>query len=131
MQSIDTNVVVRLLVHDDEDQGRRAEAAFRRALDAGGVWIPQVVLVEAVWVLRSGYKFDRASITTVLRNLIGTEGVIVEEQDLVLGGLSAFESGGADFTDQLILESARRARALPLWTFDERLSRLEGVEQVP
>lgn len=131
MQSIDTNVVVRLLVHDDEDQGRRAEAAFRRALDAGGVWIPQVVLVEAVWVLRSGYKFDRASITTVLRNLIGTEGVIVEQQDLMLGGLSAFESGEADFADQLILGSARRARALPLWTFDERLSRLEGVEQVP
>jgi predicted nucleic-acid-binding protein len=35
MQSIDTNVVVRLIVHDDEEQGRRAEAIFRRALDAG------------------------------------------------------------------------------------------------
>jgi predicted nucleic-acid-binding protein len=131
VQAIDTNVVVRLIVHDDEEQGRRAEAIFRRALNAGGVWIAQVVLVETVWVLRSAYRFDRTSISSVLRTLLGTEGVTVDGELLVLSGLAAFEAGAADFADYLILETARRAQALPLWTFDERLVQTEGVERVP
>jgi predicted nucleic-acid-binding protein len=53
VRAIDTNVVVRLLVRDDEEQGRCAEALFRQS---GGVWIALVVLVETVWVLRSAYK---------------------------------------------------------------------------
>lgn len=131
MQAIDTNVVVRLIVHDDEEQGRRAEAIFRRALHAGGIWLAQVVLVETVWVLRSAYGFDRTSISSVLRTLLGTEGVAVEEELHVVSALAAFETGAADFADYLILETACRAQALPLWTFDERLVQSEGVERVP
>lgn len=82
MQAIDTNVAVRLLVHDDKEQGRRAEVVFRQALEAGGVWLAQIVLVEVVWVLRSAYKFDRDTITSVLRSLVDTEGVTVEEAPL-------------------------------------------------
>jgi predicted nucleic-acid-binding protein len=59
VRAIDTNVVVRLLVRDDDEQGRRAEALFRQS---GGVWIALVVLVETVWVLRSAYKFERSAI---------------------------------------------------------------------
>jgi predicted nucleic-acid-binding protein len=98
VQAIDTNVVVRLLVHDDKEQGRRAEAIFRQAVDAGGVWLAQIVLVEVVWVLRSAYKFDRDTISRVLRSLVDTEGVTVEEAPLVLSGLAAFETGEADFS---------------------------------
>ena len=67
----------------------------------------------------------------MLRTLFGTEGVTVEEELLVLSALAAFETGAADFADYLILETARRAQALPLWTFDERLVHAEGVERVP
>jgi predicted nucleic-acid-binding protein len=35
VQSIDTNVVVRLVVQDDEAQARRAEDVFRKALGGG------------------------------------------------------------------------------------------------
>lgn len=131
MQTIDTNVLVRLLVRDDEEQARRAEAVFRRALDADGSWIGHVVLVETVWILRSAYKFDRTAIVAVLRILVATEGVVIQEESLVSSALVAFEAGKADFADYLILESARRAKALPLWTFDEKLLHAEGVERVP
>lgn len=131
MQSIDTNVLVRLLVHDDEEQTSRAEALFLRALDAGGTSIAQIVLVETVWVLRSAYKFDRNSIVAALRKLLNTRGVVVEQEQQVLSALSAFETGGADFADYLVLTAARATQALPLWTFDERLARADGVELVP
>jgi predicted nucleic acid-binding protein len=33
--------------------------------------------------------------------------------------------------DYLILDTARRAEALPLWTFDEKLARETGAKMVP
>ena len=130
MESIDTNVLVRLLVKDDEQQTRLAETVFRQILGVGGVWISQVVVVETVWVLRSAYRFDRTSIVEVLGKLLDGEGVIVEQEHLVRAALSAFEKGDADVSDYLILESARRCEALPLWTFDRRLSRADGAKHV-
>jgi predicted nucleic-acid-binding protein len=128
VRAIDTNVVVRLLVRDDEEQGRRAEALFRQP---GGVWIALVVLVETVWVLRSAYKFERSAIAQVISALLYTDGVFVEEEQLAQSALTAFEAGTADFADYVILESARRVNALPLWTFDERLFRAKDAERVP
>ena len=131
MESIDTNVLVRLVVRDDGAQARRAEGVFRRALESEGVRISPLVLAETVWVLRSGYKFDRASIVEVLRRLLEIEGVSVEGEPDVRAALAAFETGTADFADYLILESARRASALPLWTFDEKLASSTGAQLVP
>jgi predicted nucleic-acid-binding protein len=130
VEALDTNVVVRLLVRDDEEQYRRAELIFRLATAGSGVWLASVVLVEVVWVLRVAYKFDRATAAASLRRLIDTEGVQVEDRPTTHLALAAFEAGAADFADYLILESARRDGALPLHTFDERLSRSDGAKLV-
>lgn len=130
MEAFDTNVVVRLLVRDDEEQYQRAAQRLREITAGAGVWLPSVVLAEVVWVLRVAYKFDRATAAAALRRLIATDGVHVEEQAAASLALAAFEAGSADFSDYLILESARRAGALPLHTFDERLSRSDGVKLV-
>jgi predicted nucleic-acid-binding protein len=130
VEAFDTNVVVRLLVRDDEEQYRRAELIFRRATAGSGVWLASVVLVEVVWVLRIAYKFDRATAAASLRRLIDTDAVQVEDGPTTRLALAAFEVGAADFADYLILESARRDGALPLHTFDERLSRSDGAKLV-
>lgn len=128
MEAFDTNVVVRLIVRDDEAQCRLAERAFRAAVATGGVWIGSVVLVEISWVLRVAYKFDRVTIAAALRRLTGIEGVHIEDAATTELALGAYESGSADFSDFFILESARRGGALPLHTFDERLSRADGAK---
>jgi len=76
---------------------------------------------------RVAYKFDRVTIAAALRRLIAVDGVHLEDQATTGLALSAFEAGSADFADYFILESARRASALPLHTFDERLSRSDGA----
>jgi predicted nucleic-acid-binding protein len=131
VETFDTNVLVRLLVSDDANQCQRAERAWRTAVTTTGAYVPLVVLVELVWVLRGAYKFDRATIVGALRRLIGSEGVIVENDATVLDALRQFEQGNADFSDYVILETARRAGALPVRTFDERLARATGAELVP
>ena len=130
MEAFDTNVIVRLCVRDDEDQYGRAERVFRRATAGAGAWLSSVVLAEVAWVLRIAYKFDRATTAATLLRLISTDGVHVEDEATTRTALAAFEAGSADFADYLILESARRAGALRLHTFDERLSRADGATLV-
>lgn len=131
VQAFDTNVIVRLLVRDDGAQAQRAEHVFRGAISNGGAWLASVVLVEVAWVLRVAYKFERATIASVLRTLLETGGVHSEDRASALSALAAFESGSADFSDYFILESARRANALPLFTFDDKLGRSAGALLVP
>jgi predicted nucleic-acid-binding protein len=129
VQSIDTNVLVRLLVQDDAEQSARAVALLRKILSEDGVWISLIVIVETVWVLRSGYKFSKEKIVTVIREFLSIDGVFVDRKPAVEEALGMFESGPADFSDYLILGSARSAKALPLWTFDQRLARaVDGNE---
>ena len=128
METFDTNVLVRLLVTDDPDQCTRAERAWRDAVGRAGIYLPLVVVVELVWVLRIAYKFQRQTIVDTLRRLIDSQGVTIERGSIVLDALRQYESGTADFSDYVILESARRGDALPVRTFDEQFARSNLVE---
>jgi predicted nucleic acid-binding protein len=43
VEAFDTNVVVRLIVRDDEEQYRRAELVLRRVAAGPGAWLSSVV----------------------------------------------------------------------------------------
>ena len=116
MIAVDTNVVVRYLVEDDVAQTDRAEAVLR----SGAVLVPKTVLLEAAWVLRTGYGFDRSAIGGGLRRLIGLPGVEVEDRAAVARAFAWFDQG-LDLADALHLASSGRASAFA--TFDRTLQR--------
>ena len=126
VRTLDTNVIVRLLVGDDPRQTPIAERAFLEAIATGGVFIPDVVLAEVAWVLR-GYGLDRPTRHGLLERLVRTRGVVVDDIDGVIDALEHFRQDG-DLADQLILARAARAGALPVMSFDQRFSNAEGVE---
>jgi predicted nucleic-acid-binding protein len=126
VRTLDTNVVVRLLIGDDPHQTPIAERAFLAAIASGGVYLPDVVLAEVAWVLR-GYDLDRQTRYDLLERLVRSRGVVVDDIDAVIDALQHFRQGG-DLVDQLILARAAHAGALPVLSFDQRFSRWEGVE---
>ncbi len=126
MRTLDTNVIVRLLIGDDPQQTPIAERAFLAAIASGGVYLPDVVLAEVAWVLR-GYVLARQTRYELLERLVRSRGVVVDDIDAVIDALEHFRQGG-DLADQLILTRAARAGALPVLSFDQRFSRWEGVE---
>lgn len=67
MIAIDTNVLVRLLVNDDEAQGSRARAVF----EVEEIWIGKTVLLETFWVLRSVYDFKDIAIARAIEGALG------------------------------------------------------------
>jgi predicted nucleic-acid-binding protein len=114
--AIDTNIVVRFLVNDDEAQGRRA-----RALIAGGeILLAPTVLLETEWVLRAGYRMKAQEIARHFRNLLGLPGIFVAEPDAMARALEGYDAG-LDFADALHVTHCAGAAAFA--TFDTRLTR--------
>jgi predicted nucleic-acid-binding protein len=126
VRTLDTNVVVRLLIGDDPQQTPIAEQAFLDAIASGGVYLPDVVLAEVAWVLR-GYDLERTTRYQLLERLVRTRGVVVDDIDAVIDALEQFRLRG-DLADQLILARAAATCALPVLSFDRRFAVSEGVE---
>lgn len=126
MRAVDTNVLVRLMVRDDAAQ---VAAASRWAEE--GVWVSTLALAEAVWVLAAVYDRGRAEVASVVETLLNHQHMTLQDSDVVAAALERFrERSGVSFSDCLLLEMARKARHIPLGTFDRNLSKLPDAQKL-
>lgn len=131
MPSVNTNVLVRYLVRDDELQHQQAIDCIHAALAAGErIHITRTVTLELEWVLRSRYRFDKPTILGTLRALLETGNVSFEAEGAIEHACYLYEHGTADFADALHLACCSAENALPFLTFDEKAGRLEGASRV-
>ena len=128
MIAVDTNVLVRYLVRDDRGQAEAARALLQSVTAEKPAYACREVVVELVWVLERAYGYSRDRIATILEELVATEGLVVEAADDVARAAFRYRSGGAGFSDLMVLAAAQRIGALPLYTFDRKAARLEAVE---
>ena len=119
MVTVDTNVVVRFLTRDDEDQYRAAKAVFSRYR----VFIPDTVLLETEWVLRYAYAFPKKVIGDALIKLLGLSNVQVRNAAMVAEAI-AWQSQGLDFADALHLAAGQDHQAF--LTFDKDMIKRAG-----
>lgn len=122
----DTNVLVRAITEDDEQQGKAAQATLAEA-DAIALTLP--MLCELVWVLTRGYRKPRADVAERIRRLIGIENVMVD-RPAVEAGLELLEAG-ADFADGVIAYEGRWLGADTFVSFDKEAVRLLGARGEP
>ena len=101
MIGIDTNVLIRYTVRDDEDAYSLASAVMRDLTPEDPGFITQVVIAEFHWVLRSRYGFDRKSCLSVIRGLVQSDALEFDDGEGVVRALTLAEAG-ADFADGLI-----------------------------
>ncbi len=129
MIAVDTNVLLRAIVRDDAGAGMSESArALLRGLSADDPgFVCREVLLETVRVLERVYRFPRAQIVDVLTGLFATGSLVAEASEEVAKATFAYGQGGPDFADLMILAAAERVGATPLYTFDQRLAREEGV----
>lgn len=119
MIGLDTNVLIRYIVRDDEAQ---ADAATRliesRCTEDEPGFVNLVVLCEISWVLARGYKYDRETVAQVIRGLLSAAELAVDQSETAWRALTAFEAGRADFADYVIGAHNRGEQAHPTYTFD-------------
>lgn len=124
MVGIDSNVFLRVFINDGGPQHRMAVDLVRAN---GQVWIGKVVLVETVWVLRKLFKYTKDQVLTFVNTVLEADAFVLEDREVIEAALFAFATGGAGYADCVILESARRQGAVPVFTFDLDLAKVEGA----
>lgn len=119
MIAVDTNIIVRLIVGDDEDQIARAFALAGRET----FYVSLTVLIETEWVLRSRYGYDRAQIVTALRGLRDLVDLRFEHDEDVAWAIDRYAEAG-ELADYAHLAAARPIGRFA--TFEVRLARRAG-----
>jgi len=115
----DTNVLVRAVTEDHEQQSRAAQMALKKA-DVVALTIP--ALCELVWVLSQGYKIPSGEIAEAIRRLINGANVVVN-RPAAEAGLTLLEAGG-DFADGVIAYEGSWLGADTFVSFDKKAVKL-------
>jgi predicted nucleic-acid-binding protein len=95
--TVDTNVLIRAVMHDDAAQ---AKIATKALTNAGLIAVTLPCLCEFVWVLLRVYKLKPSDAATAIRTLMAASNVELNKPAVEFG-LSILEAGG-DFADGVI-----------------------------
>jgi predicted nucleic-acid-binding protein len=127
MKGLDTNVLVRYLVKDDERQAEKAAAYIRKVAVSGeSCFINHIVLCELVWVLESAYGYEKNEIADVLDKMLMTRQFEIEAKDIVRQSIHDYRHGKGDLSDYLIGRSNHIKGCDVTATFDLALKKSPG-----
>jgi len=127
MIALDTNVLVRFLVEDDNAQSGKAARFVQRAIGGGdALFVSDVVICETVWVLVAAYRVPRREIGETLGQLLMAAHLRFASVDRLSRAREAFVAGKGDFADYVIREEARDAGCDRVVTFDRVLLKEHG-----
>ena len=115
MIAVDTNIVVRLLTGDDQNQYEQSFTLF----SSNDVFIPISVVLETEWVLRYAYSFDAQSVCSAFTKLLGLANVQTENPNVIAQAIE-WHILGMDFADALHLALCQQQEAL--FSFDAKFA---------
>ena len=124
MIGVDTNVIVRLLVADDEKQADAASRYLKEHCSSDPALLSDIVLVECAWVLEDLYEYSRAQIGDAIDGLLATAQLRTADASAVGAALQRFRSSSADFADCLLGVNNVGAGCEYTATFDRKASKL-------
>ncbi len=126
MPGLDTNVLVRWLVADDDEQTAQVQRLFDASANGDPLFVPATVSLELEWVLRSRYRLEKAAVIQAFNALLETQGLELQEEGAIERALHAYRNGNAEFADCLHAGLCGAAERSPLLTFDVKAARLPG-----
>jgi len=129
MKALDTNVLVRFLVKDDEHQSKIVYKAFRQAeIDNNTFFVPLLVVLETLWVLESVYSIARNDILDSINEVLLMPILKFEDQATIQSFIFFARESKIDLSDILIACSAKLSGCKSVLTFDKKASKFEYFE---
>ena len=119
-ESLDTNILLRLLLRDNPKQYELA----LRLLESKKVryFVSDTAINELVFVLEGYYQFTRVQVGEIVNGLLEI-GSIDCNRELALHALNLYRTHNSlSFGDCYLAASAKNMNAAPLWTFDKALA---------
>ena len=127
MIGIATNVLLRLLVRDHDEQVRLVERfVSTRCSQDDPAHVSRVVIAETAWVLQDVYGYDRNQIAAAIRAVMDVCELQLESADEIDAAVTDFEQSSAGFTDCLLARTNVAAGCEYTLTFDRKAAKLPG-----
>jgi predicted nucleic-acid-binding protein len=124
--SLDTNVLLRLVVGDDPTQQQKAAQALE---GAELVAISVQALCEFVWVLDRSYRVARPDISASIRRILDMRNVVAN-RPTIEAGLAVLDAGG-DFADGVIAFDGQWLGGETFVSFDRKAIKLVEGQGTP
>jgi len=123
MKALDTNVLIRFLVMDDEKQARIVHDLFKRTeTEQQRLFVPLPVALEMIWVLESVYDISRQHILDALQKLLLMPVLSFDAQEVLQRVIQSAGTGSEDLADLLIAHAAEQSGCSSVLTFDKKAS---------
>jgi predicted nucleic-acid-binding protein len=131
MIGLDTNILLRYIVKDDVAQWEKVTRfiANRCTIDDPG-FIDRIALCEMVWVLTRGHGYRRADVVRVVRQLLASRELLLEDEGLVHTALQNYETAGIDFSDSLMAAVNLSHGCAATATFDRKAAKVSGFVEL-
>lgn len=127
---IDTSIILRLLVKDDEAKRSACENLLKEAKRKGiTLYLLPVAILETVWVLEKVYKYNRKAIREVMEAILNTPELKIEMENVFRNALEAYETKNVKFADAVMGYWGLDRGFTTVYTYDEKdFKRIEGLE---
>lgn len=124
MIGVDTNVLLRLIVDDHEEQSAAARRFFASRTARDPAFVASTVLAESIWLLRRRFRYPNHAILEALRVMTSTDEIRFEHGEKLRGFLEDGGGTASDVADALIGWACDAAKCERVMTFDRRSARL-------
>ncbi|MFW2176837.1 MULTISPECIES: PIN domain-containing protein [unclassified Moraxella] len=123
-KAIDTNILVRYLMQDDERQTKIVLKLFEDTiLQNTRLFVPAVVILETNWILYNVFNLDRTSIVKLFLELMSLDVLDIEYTTVIHRCLSYAQTNTYDLSDLLIGAIAQANDCDTTLTFDKKASK--------
>lgn len=124
MKAVDTNVLVRFLIPDDEIQTQKVTEILSEAeATKQPLFVSQTVVLELIWVLKSAYEVPRQDILNSINELLSMSALEFQGQQVVRDFVTASLDNTYDLSDLLISQVAKGQGCDTTLTFDKKASK--------
>ncbi len=121
---VDTNIFLRYILKDSENQYQKVEEWLRKAKKEkiNLIVFPQVIF-EINYVLFKVYEFDKNDIVAILREIILTPYLEIINREILLSAINKYEKTNVDLIDLYLYFQAKNKSA-GILTFDKDFDKL-------
>ena len=124
----DTNVILRYLLGDHAEFSPKAEAFMLNVYEGTKkAEVPDVVIVECVYVMEKYYQIPRNEIVDKLSKIVSFSGIINANKSEILNALLKYEDSNIDIVDCILAAMSSPARIVV--SFDRDMKKLKAYSE--
>ena len=129
MKAIDTNILIRFLVGDDELQAKKVYSIFKKTeSEKKELFVPLLVVLEMIWVLESVYDISRTELLDSISDLLLMPIFKFDQQSALQQLVHSAQGNKYDLPDLLIAHSVEVNGCEAVITFDKKASKFKLFE---